>query len=157
MVDVEHARERLREWAAYFKDRHRQGSAGSAERRWRSPQIWYPPEPRPAHDFRRAVRTHELLRDHVPKMNFRAVTWKYCFGSAPVHIALRSLSRHANYRVTLAVYQDLTYFAECRLAVLIETGPHPTASLRPGAAARVAAVAPARARTSDAASLGVEN
>lgn len=38
--------ERLKNWAAWSQDRIRQGKCGSIENRWKSPQIWNPPEPR---------------------------------------------------------------------------------------------------------------
>jgi hypothetical protein len=156
MVDVEHARERLREWAWFHRDRPRKGQAGSAERFWRSPQCWEAPQPRPAFSLLRAIETQGLLQ-RLPVPNHRALCFRYAYPFLPIGIPLRHLSRRLGYRVNAQVYADLVAIGEHRLAVLIETSPHQPAVLRPGASARVAAVAPARARTSDAASLGVES
>jgi hypothetical protein len=119
-ADLDEARERLKEWACHYRDRARQGIAGSAEGSWRSPQIWEAPRPRPVADFRRAVETHALLRDRVPTPNFRALTFRYCWPWLPVGIALMHLTRRVGYCVTMRIYEDLLAIGEHRLAAAID-------------------------------------
>lgn len=122
MIDLETTRERLREWAIVFRDRHRKGSAGSAERAWRSPQVWEAPEPRKLVDVLRAGRTQDLLQ-RLPVVNHHAIKWRYVAPWLPQGIALRDLSRRAGYKVTPPLYQELVYLGECRLAVLLDREP----------------------------------
>lgn len=120
MSDVEEARNRLREWAYYFRDRPINGKAGSAEGNWRSPQIWDPPNPRPVVSLLRAIETQGLLQE-LPTPNHRALAWRYAYPWLPLGIPLRSLSRRLGYRITLRVYEDLVTLGEYRLAALIDT------------------------------------
>jgi hypothetical protein len=127
------------------------------ERHWRSPQHWDPPEPRPAYDFRQALRTHIILRDHVPVMSFRSITWRYCAGHLPPFIALRSLSRHAGFRVSLQAFQDMVYFGEVRVARLIAESTPQTLAGRPRVAALNVAAVELRVQTAAATSHAVES
>ncbi len=120
-VDLEHTRERLREWARYFRDRARKGEAGSAERLWRSPQCWEAPAPRPVLDVQRAIRT-QLLLQQLPHQYHRALGWRYTVPWLPLGIPLRALSRRLGYRVSPREYDELVAIGEHRLAVLLDAG-----------------------------------
>lgn len=140
--DLDEARYRLREWAYYHRDRARKHKAGSAEGNWRSPQIWYPEEPKPGYDQLQAIKTHEILKDRnrIPTLQYRALTWRYCYPFVPIHIALRWLSRRTNTfpggpirRVNLKEYQELVTIGEMRFAAALfytqeEKGYSPTPS-----------------------------
>jgi hypothetical protein len=89
---------------------------------WRSPQCWDAPQPKPAHDFRRAVQTHDLLRDHVPVPNVRALTYRYCWPWLPLGIPLRHLTRRLGYRIGPREYEQLVAIGEYRIAVLLAGG-----------------------------------
>jgi len=119
LTDLETTRELLREWGWWAKDRRRRLRTGSAEGNWRSPQVWHPVEPRPAYSLLRAIKTWHMLR-RLPTMNYRALTWRYCYPHVQVHIALRALSRRAGYRVNQRSYEDLVKLGEYKLAYLLE-------------------------------------
>ena len=119
MSDVEEARRRLREWAYFFRDRATKNRTWSAEGAWRSPQCWEAEKPRPAYDLRSAVATLQILKTQIPKPNFRALTWRYCYPFLPLGIPLRSLSRRLGHRVNLKEYEELILFGEYRLAVAL--------------------------------------
>lgn len=118
-IDLDETRRRLRGWACHYRDRARQGSAGSAERKWLSPQCWESPQPRPVFPFLEAVETQRLLQQ-LPTPNFRALTFRYCWPWLPVGIPLRHLSRRLGYRVTLKIYDELVRIGEHRLAAIID-------------------------------------
>lgn len=129
-VDLENARERLREWARVYRDTRKRGQAGSAESKYLSPQCWEAPEPRAPLDVRRAHATHALLKQ-LPSPNFRALTFRYCWPWLPVAIPLRHLSRRLGYRINLTVYDDLIAIGEHRLAVVIDASQAKWATPRP--------------------------
>ncbi len=135
MVDLDEARERLREWAYFFRDRARKGRAFSAEGNWRSPQVWDPPKPRPAHDQRRAIRTQEILQG-IPKPNYRAVTYRYCWPWLPIGIPLRHLRRRLGYTVTLREYEHLVLLGEYAVADALSKIPDLVYSPPPSSGAR---------------------
>ncbi len=134
MLDLEEARDRLREWAFYFRDVRRKGKAGSAEGNWRSPQVWETPKPRPAFDLRRALHTWELIRA-LPSPGYRVLTARYCYPFVPIHLTLRLLSRRVHpfthKRITLKEYEELVAIAEHRLAAALYNEEVLTYSPRP--------------------------
>ena len=122
-ADLDETRLMLREWAWYFRDRHRTSRTFSAEGNWRSPQVWQSPPPRPDYEPRRAMRTWDLLRsiDHPPAPigkapYYRALTWRYCYPTLAVGIPLRALGRRLGYKVNLRAFDDLVSIGEFRLA-----------------------------------------
>jgi hypothetical protein len=118
-TDLETVRERLREWARYFRDRAKQGQSGSAEGLWRSPQVWESPNPRPVLDVQRAIRT-QLLLQQLPHQYHRALSWRFVAPCLPVGIALRHLSRRLGPRIGPKEYDELVVLGEYRLAALID-------------------------------------
>jgi len=118
VIDLEHARERLREWAWFFRDRARKSMCGSAEKAWRSPQCWEAPAPRPAFSQLRAIETQALLQ-RIPVPNHRALCWRYAYPFLPLGIPLRNLSRRLGYRVSLRQYEELVAIGEYRLTALL--------------------------------------
>lgn len=122
-ADIEEARYCLREWAYYFRDRRRRLRTGSAEGAWRSPQCWYPVAPKPDYSLLRAIQTWSILRG-LPVMNYRALTWRFCYPQLPLGIPLRALSRRAGYRINQREYENLVTLGEIRVAVALdETHP----------------------------------
>lgn len=111
------------------------GRAFSAEGNSRSPQVWDPPKPRPAHDPRRASATWGLLRA-IPTAQYRAITWRYCFPWLPVAIPLRSLSRRLDYRVTLREYEHLVLLGEYAVAAALSENADLVYSPPPSSGAR---------------------
>ena len=135
MSDVEEARNRLREWAYYFRDRPIKGKAGSAEGNWRSPQVWEAQKPKPVVSLLRAIETQGYLQQ-LPKPNFRALTFRYCWPWLPVGIPLRHLTRRVGYRVNLRTYEELVTIGEYRLASLLYKAPEVAYSPPPSTGAR---------------------
>lgn len=135
MSDVEEARNRLREWAYYFRDRPIKGKAGSAEGNWRSPQVWDPPNPKPVVSLLRAIETQGYLQQ-LPTPNHRALSWRYAYPWLPLGIPLRSLSRRLGYRVNLRTYEELVTIGEYRLASLLYKSPEDAYSPPPSTGAR---------------------
>lgn len=135
MVDLDEARERLREWAYFFRDRARKGRAFSAEGNWRSPQVWDPPKPRPAHDPKRASATWGLLRE-IPVPQYRALTFRYCWPWLPIAIPIRHLSRRLDYRVNQKDYEHLVLLGEYAVAAALSTNADLVYSPPPSSGAR---------------------
>jgi hypothetical protein len=128
-ADLEAAREALREWAWYYKDRKTRLRCGSIEKAYRSPQrdMWDPPEPRRDMNFHplRAWRTWMHVRV-LPSMCYRAITWRYCLNHLPLGMCLRSLSRatrrpdgSGGFKVNEQMYDEYVSRAEFRVAVAL--------------------------------------
>jgi len=117
-ADVEEARERLREWAYYFKDKRHRIRAGSAEGAWRSPQIWDPPEARPVRYLVRALHTWSILLA-IPRLQYRALTFWYAHPEQQLFVVLRTLSRYAGHRVTKKEFTELVQIGEFRVQFLL--------------------------------------
>ena len=134
--DLEPVRERLREWGHTFRDRPRLFRAPSAEGNYPSPQrhhlepvpgdLEVKPTDGKGYNVRRAVETWEMIRRNFahsegPNLSYRSLTFWYAFlirpgyRGPPIHIALRSLSRRAGYRVDQQGYCDMVMLAECKL------------------------------------------
>lgn len=57
--------ERLRNWGAVMRDRRRQNHCASIEHRYRSPQWWHPPEPKPTLDVLDAYFVQDVIAEEV--------------------------------------------------------------------------------------------
>lgn len=104
--------DRLKNWAiasrlpAFLAD-----TCGSMEKRYRSPQVWYAPQPKLVIDYLDADLVEKAWRSLPMK---HRMMLKYCY-VYPVHP--RVAERKA--RITVGSYQDAKRLAEFKIAVVL--------------------------------------
>ena len=66
----------MRNWATWCRNRPHYGHCASIEFRYRSPQTWYPPEPRIEVDSLSALAIERIMR-YVPALHREALKLRY--------------------------------------------------------------------------------
>lgn len=71
--------DRLVNWGKWARNKPQYGHCLSIEHRYRSPQCWWPEEPRNEIDLLDALRVERVMR-HLPDMHRAALRYKYVIG-----------------------------------------------------------------------------
>lgn len=122
--------ERLREWASYFKDRHKYSSIGSAERKFKphsddyAKEGWGDPAPpasypqRPRNWVLRAIQTNDAITTLEPVHKW-SLTYAFAYPNVPRFVVLRVIKKFTGRKLTWNQYLDCVDIARMRLWTLL--------------------------------------
>jgi hypothetical protein len=121
--------ERLREWAAYFKDRKRWDRCKSLEGLYQPHSEDYakegwgsnesaPTQPRLPVNVLRAIQTQELIQQLDRKYRW-AITYGYCYPSLPKHMVTRLMKKYTGVRMSWALFLETLDIGRMRVYALI--------------------------------------
>ena len=122
--------ERLREWAAYFKDRQRYSSIGSAERKFKPHSDDYakegwgdptPPPPTPAKPRNwvlRACQTNDAIMQLDPVHKW-SLTYAFAYQNLPRFVVLRVIKKFTGRKMTWNAYLEAVDIGRMRLWTLL--------------------------------------
>ena len=118
--------ERLKEWAAYFKDRRRYSAIGSAEKKFQphsedyAKEGWGDPTPPPATPARprnwvlRAIETNDAIMQLEPVQKW-SITYAFAYPGLPRFVVLRVIKKFTGRRLTWNQYLEVVDIARMRV------------------------------------------
>lgn len=125
--DLPDIEERLKEWAAQFRDRRRIERCRSIERRYQrkagDDDGWgdmeaAPAAPRLAINVLRAIETHEAVMQLCSVQKW-SITYAYCYPSLPRGMVLRCMKKWVGQRVTWKLYIEQVEIGRYRVAAIL--------------------------------------
>lgn len=127
--DLPEIEDRLREWAAYFKDRRRLDRCKSIEHRFTphgedfAKEGWGDDEaaPTPARkplNVIRAIQTHDAVMQ-LPHLQKWSITYAYCYPALPRGMVLRCLKKWLGKPVSWKVFVEQVEVGKYRVAAIL--------------------------------------
>lgn len=129
--------ERLKEWAAFFRDRASRSTLGSAESRykphsddyaaegWGDPEAVPVPAPRPRNWVLRAQEVQDVMTTLAKSPEGRRYAWvltyAYAYPYLPRFVVLRCIKKFTGQRLTWATYLDVLDIGRLKVSAMLET------------------------------------